>query len=198
MRDTPLGQALREPRPTSKKTPMDAFELASRWFLAGRRIDMVQLATEVGVSRATLYRWVGSREALLAEVIWSATGAELENIRGRLTSSGLDAIRTALEAALTMIRNAEALRKFVAEDPEYALRLLTTRQSVVQNGLVNWCTQLVADHLRVREDTDVADLSYAIVRVAEGFAWSDMITGEEPSPQRAIKIIDMLIAGAAL
>ena len=44
--------------------------LARRRFLAGERLDMTALATELGVNRVTLYRWVGSREKLLVEVIW--------------------------------------------------------------------------------------------------------------------------------
>lgn len=32
---------------------------------------MRELATELGVNRATLFRWVGSRDDLLAEIIWS-------------------------------------------------------------------------------------------------------------------------------
>src|SRR5690242_2266002 len=64
---TPLERALRDPRPT----PVDALALARRRWLAGERLDMGALAKELGVSRATLYSWVGSRERLIGEVIWS-------------------------------------------------------------------------------------------------------------------------------
>ena len=44
---------------------------ARRRFQAAERIDMSALAEELGVNRVTLYRWVGSRDRLLVEVIWS-------------------------------------------------------------------------------------------------------------------------------
>jgi len=46
----------------------DALRLARRKFLAAQRIDMTSLAAELGVNRVTLYRWVGSRDALMVEV----------------------------------------------------------------------------------------------------------------------------------
>ena len=36
--------------------PLTAFRVARRWFLAGRRIEMQELAAELGVNRATLFR----------------------------------------------------------------------------------------------------------------------------------------------
>ena len=67
--DTPLARHLAgaPPRPSAR----DAFERARRWFLAGQRIDMQLLADEIGVNRATLYRWVGNRDQFLAELLWS-------------------------------------------------------------------------------------------------------------------------------
>src|SRR4028119_1210088 len=51
----PAGTRPRAPRPS----------------LAGTRVDMGPLAAELGVDRATLFRWVGNRDQLLTEVIWS-------------------------------------------------------------------------------------------------------------------------------
>ena len=50
-------------------TPKDALELATATHLAGRRVDMGTLARELGVGRATLYRWFGSREELLEQML---------------------------------------------------------------------------------------------------------------------------------
>src|SRR5690348_8179422 len=56
--ETQLGRMLaQEHRPD----PMTAFRIARRWFQAGRRIEMQELAAELGVNRATLFRWVGGR-----------------------------------------------------------------------------------------------------------------------------------------
>ena len=62
-----------------RPTPLDAFRLARRKFLAAERIDMSALADELGVNRVTLYRWVGSREQLLVEVVWSLGSRTSDN-----------------------------------------------------------------------------------------------------------------------
>jgi AcrR family transcriptional regulator len=55
------------PRPTLN----DALRLGRQKFLAGERIDMSAIAEQLGVHRVTLYRWIGSRDRLLVEGIWS-------------------------------------------------------------------------------------------------------------------------------
>jgi AcrR family transcriptional regulator len=55
----------------TQATPAGAFRGARRMFLRGERLDMQALAAELGISRATLYRWCGHREQLLADVLWS-------------------------------------------------------------------------------------------------------------------------------
>ena len=64
----------------ARPTAEDAFRLARRRFLAAERVDMTAMAEELGVNRVTLYRWVGSREQLLVEVVWSLASVTLERI----------------------------------------------------------------------------------------------------------------------
>ena len=71
-----------------RPTPLDAFRLARRKFLSAERIDMSGLADELGVNRVTLYRWVGSREQLMVEVIWSLASRTLENVDRRTRATG--------------------------------------------------------------------------------------------------------------
>src|ERR1700761_7534630 len=66
--ETPLSRMLAKDR---KADALDAFRVARRWFMAGRRIEMQELAAGLGVNRATLFRWVGGRDALLREILWS-------------------------------------------------------------------------------------------------------------------------------
>ena len=68
---TPLCHVSWPGRPRSGRRRSTPFRLARRTFLAGERIDMQTLARSLGVDRATLYRWVGSRERLLTEILWS-------------------------------------------------------------------------------------------------------------------------------
>jgi AcrR family transcriptional regulator len=196
MSTTPLTRALRGPSPAPRSAPIDAFRMARKWFLDGRRVDMQQLAAELGVSRATLYRWCGSRELLIGEVIWSLNERSLNETRAKTRGSGRALITRTLQRALAQIRGFEALQRFVAEDAEYALRIITSKQSVVQARLIDWTADFLKTEIEVRADVDLTDLAYVIVRVCESFVWSDMITGAPPATDKAVKIVDMLISAA--
>src|SRR5689334_12560392 len=50
-------------------SPEDVLDLARQQFLEGQRLDITVLARQLGLGRATIYRWFGSREALLGRVI---------------------------------------------------------------------------------------------------------------------------------
>jgi hypothetical protein len=41
---------------------------------------MTSLAAELGVNRVTLYRWVGSRDVLMVEVLWSLAASTLASV----------------------------------------------------------------------------------------------------------------------
>jgi AcrR family transcriptional regulator len=70
-----------------RATAQDAVLLARRRFQAAERIDMGAIAQELGVNRVTLYRWVGSRDRLLVEVLWSLADATLAREDARVAPS---------------------------------------------------------------------------------------------------------------
>ena len=49
---------------------------------------MTGLADQLGVNRVTLYRWVGTREALLVEIIWSLAERTLDDLRDEVDATG--------------------------------------------------------------------------------------------------------------
>src|SRR3981081_2735542 len=77
---------------TPRPLPLDALRIARRRFLAGERIDMSALAEELGVNRVTLYRWFGSRDRFLVEVIWSLARRTLDDIDATVEASGAERI----------------------------------------------------------------------------------------------------------
>src|SRR6185437_8394520 len=85
-RDTVAASSVARPRnrtrpaggPTRRGRPSRYVLLAARWVDEGRRLDMQGLADELGVSRATLFRHVGSREALLGAALAVLTDCTLE------------------------------------------------------------------------------------------------------------------------
>src|SRR2546430_11843683 len=98
-----------EPGPR-RPTPLDAFLLARKKFLAAERIDMSALAEEVGVNRVTLYRWVGSREQLLVEVVWSLAARTLEKIDRGVRVGGAERVVRIVTRFLADVISNEGIR----------------------------------------------------------------------------------------
>jgi AcrR family transcriptional regulator len=177
--------------------PLDALAAARRHFLRGERLDMQELAAELGVNRATLYRWVGSRERLLGEVLWSLAELGLAEARAAATGSGVDWVVSFYARFLDITATHQPIRRFVESDPEGALRLLTSQQGVQQRRLIDAVRRLLEErrdagelHLRL----DPADLAYVMVRVGESFIWRELITGEEPDLARAADVVRVLLS----
>lgn len=174
----------------------DVIDLADDWFRTGRRVDIGQLARELGIGRATVYRWCSGREMILGEVVWRILIEAIDRVESR--HSGVDAATFVDNHGrlAEMVRSYEPLERFVADDPEYALRVLTSRYSIVQGRLINWTVERLGLIPELRHYNDVPDLAYAIVRVGESFIWSDMITGQLPQPDKATAMVGLLVAGA--
>src|ERR1700760_2516288 len=128
--ETPLSRMLSEER---KPDALDAFRIARRWFMAGRRIEMQELAAELGVNRATLFRWVGGRDALLGEILWSLAEPALAAAVGASDGSGAKRITGAIGRFAAAVDQADFLREFFRREPERALRILTTRAGTIQS-----------------------------------------------------------------
>ena len=68
---TPLAMALSKRKSDERATPLSAFRMARSWWLEGRRLNLSLLAEELGIGRATLMRWVGNKDLLMGEILWS-------------------------------------------------------------------------------------------------------------------------------
>jgi AcrR family transcriptional regulator len=166
-----------------KPDALDAFRVARRWFIAGRRIEMQELAAELGVNRATLFRWVGGRDDLLGEILWSLAEPALAAAIGASDGNGAQRITDAMGRFATMVDQADFLREFLRREPERALRILTTRAGTVQARLVGAIDTLLNDEVspgNLRSPLPLRDLAYLIVRIVESFLYAELITGEEP------------------
>ncbi|HEX2895768.1 MAG TPA: QsdR family transcriptional regulator [Marmoricola sp.] len=173
-----------------------AYEAATRSYLAGRRVDMRELAADIGVARNTLYRWTGGREQLLQDVIWALSESVIDDIwtatsRRRGTSRLVEALRR----YLVTIVDSTALQAFLRNETYVALRLLTSH-GPFQDRLVAKVRTLVDEEaargtFTPRADTEL--LAYAAVRTLEGFVYNDTVVRSEPEVDRAVKVIRLLL-----
>lgn len=177
-----------------RPTALDAFKLARRWFIAGERIEMTALARELGVSRVTLNRWVGSRDLLLGEVLWSLGGPALDRVRERVSTSGPDAVAEVMEGFLADVLAEDFMRQFLAREPEIALRILTTSKSRFQAQLVARLREILSEEMG-EQDLPLAldDLAFLMARIGESFIYVDIIAGGVPDPRKAGQAIRALL-----
>jgi AcrR family transcriptional regulator len=190
---TVLARQLAAGRP-SRPTALDAFKLAREQFIAGQRIEMQPLAQELGVSRVTLHRWVGSRDQLLGEVLWSLGKLTFDRARTRIRSHGGQAVADAMERFLEDVLAAPFMRAFLQREGEIALRILTTTRSSFQANLVAYIGDLItaemSDHTL---PLGLDDLAYLVTRIGESFFYIDIIAGGEPDPHKAGQAIAALL-----
>ncbi|MFI2102584.1 QsdR family transcriptional regulator [Isoptericola sp. NPDC019693] len=189
---TPLSLRL---APGAHADARRAFDLARETFVAGRRLDMGPLAASLGVDRTSVFRWVGNRDALLTEVLWSlAVPTLVQADRATASRTGAERVADLLTRFAGDLITAPYFRDFLTREPARALRLLTTKASPIQHRFLATCEWLVRTHLG---DTpfgadddggsgiDPASLAYLLVRISESFTYADLITGETPEADRA-------------
>jgi AcrR family transcriptional regulator len=180
----------------TRVAPADAYKLARAKFMAGERLDMQALAAELGVNRATLYRWVGSKELLLGEVISALSLETLERARRDIKGKGPKYVAAVVQRVLEGIRTFEPMQKFLARDAQYALRVLTSLESTVQRRGVEGIRDLLQEQVDIGAlDTpaDLDDLAYVIIRIGESFLYSDVIIGSEPDVAKAGQMVRLLL-----
>jgi Tetracyclin repressor-like, C-terminal domain len=190
---TPLRRQLMNGPPASA---LDAFNLARRRFQAGERIEVGALAQELSVNRVTLYRWVGTREALLVEVIWSLTEPTLALEYERAPGKGGPRIAHAITRFNHDALDHPGMQRFLDEEGEYAMRLLTSADAGYQPRLINAIQQMLAHETEAGNldlPVDLHDLAYVIVRLGESYFYAKYITGERPDPDRAQPILELLL-----
>jgi len=195
-RPTALERALASDGAAARPTPLDALRLARRRWLAGERLDMGALAKELGISRATLYSWVGSRERLIGEVIWSFAEEGIRQARESASGSGAEYVAEVVERFARLNAAFEPLRRFVGQDPELALRVLTSKNGPVQGRMIAVARELLEEQVAngtLTPALDLDTLAYLMIRVNESFLYSDVITGSEPDVDKAIEIVRLLL-----
>ena len=200
MHGSPAMRAAREPDPEltrTSATPAGAFRGARRMYLKGQRLDMQALATELGISRPTLYRWTGDREQLLSDVLWSLSDELFERAKAdHPEHTGAERLLAIFRQHVGALVHAWPLQRFLLQETQVALRILTSRDGGVQPRTVTSLATLYReeeDNSAWRPQADVDSLAYAVVRVTEGFIYNDAIAAVEPNVERAASIVALLL-----
>lgn len=170
------------PRPPGRPasaTREQVVELARQAFLAGERVDIQAIAAQLRLSRASVYRWFGSRDGVLGAVLAGEFEALIERADARRRSSGARRILDVLDRVNRWMAGNEPFRRYFENEPIAGLRILTTTDGPVQPRVLAAVEALIA---RAEDDgyhplLERSLLAYSLVRLGEAFLYSDNVTG---------------------
>jgi AcrR family transcriptional regulator len=145
-------------------------------YLHGDRVDVQAIAAELGLGRTTVYRWFGSREGLIGEAVFRAAEPLIDAARAGAHGVGGPALLDTFDRLNRSIADSPALRAFVDQERDAALRIITSSEGRVHPRVVARIVGLIEDEVRAghyEPRVDPATLGYAIVRLAEAFLFNE-------------------------
>jgi AcrR family transcriptional regulator len=162
-------------------------DAATRRYLRGQRVDVQSIAAELGLGRTTIYRWFGSREELIGDVLVRVTEPLLAEARRGARGRGAARILDTFDRFNHSLVEAPALRQFVDRERAAAVRIITSGAGNVQPRNVAMITEVIADEVdagRYEPPVEPAVLGYAVVRLAEAFLFNETATAMRTSVDR--------------
>ena len=181
-------------------TREDVTRAAAAVLLRGERLDTGVLATSLGISRATLFRHGGNREALLAEALWRLAALTLRRAaaaadRAAATEGRLPCLGV-MEEFRRVVAGSTAVQQLLVDEPALALRLLTDPRGRVQPRLVEAYTGLLqrdVDELRLTPLVPLPMLAFSVVRLGESFLYADVLAAREVDLDTATTVLDAFV-----
>jgi AcrR family transcriptional regulator len=158
----------------------DVLKRATRRYLKGKRIDVQAIAGELGLGRATIYRWFGTREELIGEVLVRAAEPLLDEARKNAKGRGGAALLDTFDRFNRSLAEAPPLRRFLETEREAAMRIITSGAGVVQPRMVAGIAAVIQQEVdagRYDPPVETETLAYAIVKLAEAFLFNDAVAG---------------------
>ena len=178
---------------------------AALTLVRGERLDTTTLAGELGVSRVTLFRRAGNRDAILGEALWLMTRRTLDRaVRDHdRRPPGAEAAGRLRCLAVTedfryAVSSAAPLRRLLEEEPTTTLRIVTDPRGRVQPRLVDAYAELFqrdVDEFGLLPQVPVPLLAFGVVRLGESFLYSDVMVSRAPDLKAATTVLDALVTG---
>jgi hypothetical protein len=144
-------------------------------YLRHSNLDMDVLAGELSISRATLYRAVGSRDALLGEVFWSFAQLLLDEAGGEARGTGPDRVIEVSRIFAELMFSAQQLREFVEKEPQTAARVLITPATDLQSRSVEAQLKIFRESGLTGDEEDLRRRAYLYVRLVGSVVYSDLL-----------------------
>jgi AcrR family transcriptional regulator len=178
--------------------PADAIKAATRIYLRGEPLDMSALAIELGIGRATLYRWVGNREDLLSTVLAEGTErtfrSAIKGAEGEGMALLLDCMRRFMYDAL----GTPALTALTQREPLLFLRLAMMPGAIQTRaaGLVDELLEQEVASGRIRLSLPSSVMAQAIVRICDSHLYAPLLGRGDPEVDTALQLVNLLLSAA--
>jgi AcrR family transcriptional regulator len=196
------GTELTMRRPTRRRAqgPADAVEAATKVYLRGDPLDMSALAAELGIGRATLYRWVGNREDLLSAVLAEGTESMFRAVAKDAQGAGPELVLDCMRRYMSTVVDAPALRALTQREPLVFIRLAT-----VPGALETRASHLLAELIeqetatgRLRPSIAPLRLAEAIVRLCNSYLYAHLLGGRSNAQvEPALAVVSLLLASSS-
>jgi AcrR family transcriptional regulator len=178
-------------------SPDDVLALVTELYLDGQRVDITVVASRLGLGRATIYRWFGSREALLGEVIARQLELLVARKRAEVRRRGAAGLLEVLDRVNRTLTRSRAVRRLLEQERDTAMRMLTSSAGVVEPRAVA-CVQALIDREvdagHYEPAADPATLAYALVHLRHAFLWNDA-TGEVRGDYERLREVQAALLG---
>jgi AcrR family transcriptional regulator len=160
-------------------SPDDVLALVTELYLDGQRVDITVVAARLGLGRATIYRWFGSRETLLGEVIARQLELLVARKRAQVRRRGAAGLLEVLDRVNQTLTRSRAVRRLLEQERHGAMRLFTSSAGVVEPRAVACVQALIAEEMAsgYEPPADPATLAYALVHLRHAFLWNDATSG---------------------
>lgn len=194
---TPLQRSLAAPEINQTPTLLDAFKLARKMWLQDQRINLWQVCEDPGIGRATPSRWIGNKDHLLAEILWSPYEPIFQAAKQNASGHGQEYVADVYRQVMLAMLDAMPLQKFVAQDTPYALGILTASRNVQERRLES-CKNLLEEQVTrgsLLLPLDLDTTVFVITRLNESFVYGDALIGTAPSIDKAVAITRVLTGG---
>ncbi|MFI9508209.1 QsdR family transcriptional regulator [Nocardia sp. NPDC052566] len=189
----------RSPGRPASATREEVLELARQSFMAGERVDVQAIAARLGLSRASVYRWFGSRDGLLGTVMAIEYETMIAKADAKCRSTGGERIIDVLDRVARWLVASTAFRHYFENEPISGLRVLTTEDGPVQPRVIAATDQLIARAEAedgYRPPLDRALLAYTLVRLCEAFLYNDSVAGIRGDIDR-LRAVSIALLGLA-
>lgn len=144
-------------------------------FRARERVDAQAVAARLGISRATIYRWFGSRDGLVGEVLAAEFRRGFAQAERNIQSAGAAKILDTLVDTCSWLASSPELQTYLQAEQLTALRTITAANGRVQPEAV-WAVHDLLDRVAAENgymsSIPTPVLAFTLVRLVEAFLYT--------------------------